>query len=385
MKPIEQFIGINNVSAPFRHRPGELTEALNIDVDATRALVSRRGRARIRAGQAHSPYRAPFGLLCVLDMDLGLLSDDGVTFTPLYFALGCDDRVWYATLPNGLVAFSNGYITGLTDGASVRAWGVPTPLTPAGNAVEGPTPYWLTYVRQSDGLEGGPIYCAPTVVGAPLEGLPVRAGYDIAVYYAVDGMTGFYAGQTATDAFTFGGEPKDLINPCRTMDLAPMPAGRCLAVWQSRALVAQGRVLWATTPFMHGFEMRNVARDFVQMPDDITFVHGVDAGLWVGTTAELVLLRGEAFGDLKVVSRRAGGVVLGSGTEVDFTLMAPDARPGGALRGAMCISGGEIVGCGSGGELQVYAAGQYKTTMTEAFATTRVRDGVMQYVVSPAP
>lgn len=379
MKSVTSFVGINNVTNTTRLKTGELTVALNVDLDATGAIVTRRGRTLLRAGKVSSLWRSRFGLLCVLDTDFGLMSDDGLTFTPLFFGLGCDDRVWYTTRPDGKVVFSNGYITGLTDGVAVYPWGVPMPIE-RGDSVAGETPYWLTYIRQSDKIESAPLYCPPTLIGAPLTGLPVRSGFDIGVYYALDGVVGFYAGSTSTDSFVFTGEASQLINPCQTEHLQPMPAGTCLSNWGARTLVAVGNVLWATSPYRR--EQRDVRRDFIQLPDPITFVYGVDEGIWLGTTTELLFLRGKGLDQLKQDRMRAGPVVLGSGVPANFTLIPPDKRPGGALGGAFCISDGEIVACSNSGEVAVYAAGQYKSNFTEVVATTRVRDGVLQYLAS---
>jgi hypothetical protein len=349
-----------------------------VDIDATRALVTRRGRTLRLAECAHSLYEAPFGLLGVIENDLVLFDAVGAVAATIYFSLG-PGRVWYETLPDGRVAFSNELITGLTDGGPAAVWGAAAP-TEAGAAVVGETPYWLTFARLSDGLESAPLYCGPTLVGAPLTGLPEREGHALNVYYALDGLVGFYAGTAAADSFIFTGQNDDLVLPCQTEHMTPPPVGRCLSAWGARMLIAVGTVLWATSPFQ--FEQVDARRDFLQLGETITFVHGVNAGIWVGTTQRLLFLRGSALDSLALEDVRSGPVALGSGTPADFTLFAPDARPGGALDGAMCISNGEIVACGSSGVAVVYGAGRYKTAFTEVVATTRVRDGVVQYLAS---
>jgi hypothetical protein len=377
---LASFIGINNVSPPERHAAGELATAVNVDIDASKALVSRRGRTLRYADCAHSLYRAGFGLLGVVENDLVRFAADGSLAATVYFALG-PSRVWFATLPDGRVAFSNGLIHGLTDGGPAVEWGVPVPTHP-GVVVAGQTPYWLTFLRLADRLESAPLYCGTTLIGSVLQGLPEREGYAINVYYAPDGIAGFYAGTAADDSFHFQGENDDLVLPCQTEHLAPPPVGRCLSAWGARMLIAVGSVLWATTPFQ--FEQVDARRDFLQLDGDITFVHGVDAGIWIGTTEALLFLRGASLDLVALEVVRSGPVVLGSGAPADFTLFPADARPGGALSGAMCLSDGEIVACGSSGVARVFAEGQYKAGFTEVVATTRVRDGVLQYVASAA-
>lgn len=377
---LASFVGINNVSPAERHVDGELATANNVDIDATKALVTRRGRTLRYADCAHSLYQAPFGLLGVVENDLVRFNDAGAVAATIYFSLG-PARVWFAPLPDGRVAFSNGLIHGLTDGGASTEWGVPAP-TNAGAVVVGETPYWLTFVRVADGLESAPLYCGPTMIGSTMNGLPERDGYAVNVYYAVDGIAGFYAGTAADPSFKFTGDNDDLVLPCQTEHMVPPPVGRCLSAWGARMLIAVDNVLWATSPYQR--EQVDARRDFLQLDDAITFVHGVDAGIWIGTTRALLFLRGQTLDQVGLEVVRSGTVVLGSGALADFTLFPADARPGGALDGAMCISDGEIVACGSSGVARVFAAGQYKADVDEVVATTRVREGVLQYLASSA-
>ena len=376
---LTQFSGINNVSPPERHAAGELALAYNVDIDATKALVTRRGRTLRHADCAHSLYEAPFGLIGVVGNDLVRFAADGTVAATIYFALG-PNRVWFAPVPGGRVAFSNGLIHGLSAGAAATEWGVAAPLLPAGAVVVGETPYWLTMLRLADGMESEPLYCGPTLIGATMRGLPERDGFSVNVYYALHGEVGFYAGTAASEQFTFTGQNDDLVLPCQTEHMRPPPVGRCLSAWGARTLIAVGSVLYATSPYQ--FEQVDMRRDFLQLDHEITFVHGVNAGIWVGTTHALLFLRGPSFDQVGHEIVRSGPVVLGSGTPADFTLFAADARPDGALDGAMCISDGEVVACGSTGAARVFAAGRYRTAFTEVVATTRVRDGVLQYLAS---
>jgi len=386
MTPIEKFVGINNVAAPERHEPGELQAALNVDLDSTGALVTRRGRAALTggAGEASSLWQAPGGLLILLDGYVQSLPLSGGTPVVLSPSLGCNDRVWFTEHPDGRIAWSNGLINGLiaADLQSAAPWGI-APPTIAGDAVVGETPYWLTWVRLSDGLQSAPMYCGPTTIGQPNTGLEIRAGFATAVWYAVDGLTGFYAGMTITDEFTFTDPTDRLVTPCHTEHRLPPPAGICLTNWGARTLMAVDNVLIATTAYQR--EQYDPRRDFIQFPDPITWLQGVDEGIWVGTTKQLMFMRGATLDQLKNDDVRDAPVVLGSGTPADFTLMAPDARPGGAMIGAFCVCGNEIMVCGNNGSAQPLAAGRYKVpTMTSCWATTRVREGVLQYLVSPA-
>jgi hypothetical protein len=378
-KPLAAFIGINNVEVPERHKPGELTVGLDVDITSTRALRTRLGRRRLAnlAGCAHSLCRTSFGLLCVVEGELVSLSEQGAllaTLQPVGHA-----RMWHCELPGGVVAFSNGLIRGLTDGTTVRDWGVPTPDGSGVDVVAGTVPFWLTYRRLSDGLQSGAYFGPPTSITAPLRNLPVREGCEIVVYYALDGMTGFRAGSTAGDEFTFAGTAAALVEPCKTPHMTAPPAGKLLARFKSRVLIAVDNVIFATSPF--SYEQVDMRRDFVQMPAPVTFIHGMDSGVWVGTTKALHWLAGATFDQLTMGRTIEQGVVLGSGAAADFELMPADGRPG--LSGAFCLVGGKVAALGEGGQIVVYGANRYQSPILEAVATTRVRDGVLQYVVSP--
>lgn len=385
MKPIEAFVGINNVAAPERHEPGELQAAINVDLDSTRALVTRRGRVLVTggAGDVRNLWQAPGGLLMLLDGYVQSLPLAGGVPVKLSPNLGCNDRIWFTLHPDGRVAWSNGLINGLiaADLQSSGPWGIAPPVE-AGDAPVGETPYWLTWIRLSDRLESAPLYCGPTTRGQPITGLSVRDGYATGVYYALDGETGFYAGVTMTDTFTEDDPTAALTQPCETEDRFPPPPGICLTTWGARTLMAVDNVLVATSPYSR--EQHNPERDILQFPDRITWLHGVDGGFWIGTEAALLFMRGVTFDQLRLDVVRNAPVAMGSGTPADFALMPAEARPG-SMHGAFCICGNEILACGSGGAAVAYAAGRYKVpTMTGCWATTRVRDGVLQYLVSSA-
>lgn len=385
MKPIEAFRGINNTAPPERHEPGELQIARDVDLDSTKALVSRRGRVPVPAivGEVSSLWQAPAGLLMLFDGRVHSLPTGAGAPVPLSPVLGCNDRLWFTQHPDNRIAWSNGLINGLiaADLLTAAPWGFDPPTDPGG-VVEGDTPYWLTWVRLADGLESGPLYCGPTTRGQPIAGLEVRAGFATAVYYALDGREGFYAGVTTTDTFTEADPTAKLTQPCNTKGLVRPPPGICLTTWGARTLIAVGNAVVATSPYSR--EHTNPERDFLQFPNAITWLHGVDGGFFVGTEAQLLFMRGVKLDEMRQDTLRDAPVVLGSGVPADFTLMDAAARPG-SIKGAFCVCGNEITCCGAGGAAVPYAAGRYKVpTMTGCWATTRVREGVLQYLVSPA-
>lgn len=132
-------------------------------------------------------------------------SEAGVVLRTVYPTFGYT-RVWCAKLPDGRVAFSNGLIQGLCTASTTQLWGVPTPVD-AGVGIDGGTLYQITYVRDSDRLEGPPLYGNLIDTTQAIIGLPQLAGHSINVYFAPYGDTMFLAGSTSTDTYLHGGGP----------------------------------------------------------------------------------------------------------------------------------------------------------------------------------
>ena len=375
---MKQFLGINNVADPTRLKDGELLTAVNVDIGSTGDLSSRKGSTTLRAGAAHSVYEAPFGLLAVIDSDLVLLDTAGALLRVVYPSLGYT-RCWYATLADGRVAFSNGLIHGLTTATETAEWGILPPVD-HGEGIPGSTPYQITYVRQSDGLEGPPIYGPPIDTTQAIIGLPTKAGHDINIYFAPYGEAMFLAGSTGTDSFTHSGAP--LGAQWVGAGLAPPPVGKLLHPWLSRVLIADGKTLWATRPLQP--ELIDLTRDFIQFADDITLIYGTNSGVFVGTTAGVQWLDGTVFGDLKNQPIATGYVTLGSAVEFPLAYLNEKVRPGGILQGSLCLVDGVVHLIHGTGQITPLTAQRYRAARTEVHATVRMRGGTMQYLAAPA-
>lgn len=381
------FSGINNVLPTERLSTDALTVAQNVDIDLTGQVSRRSGFTRSSVDAHTNLFQTSGYLLATKGVNGDLTNID--TDTVLYPSLG-HDRVWYVELPDGRIAFSNGLINGITDGATRTAWGIPVPssigawMEVAGDLFPGDYQYQLTYVRLSDGLEGGPLYSEPITVytgGIFLSGLPALAGYKINVYLtAHNGGEAYLAGSTTNGLFTYIGKNDALVLPCRTDFMAPAPAGRCLAFWRGRALVAVGNVLYASRT--NQWELFDPKRDFKQFIDNITVVVPVDDGIYVGTEKELAYLSGTTWDQLQYRKVMSGPVALGSGVSVRGELVKQGEGAGIGLA-AICIADGRIVAGFNGGGLVRMTEGRYHTDATEVFATFRMLNGTPQYLAIP--
>lgn len=389
MLTFKKFSGINNVLPSHRLKSSELTEATNVDIGMSGELRRRQGYAELLDTCHKNLHQADGFVLATVDGgDLVRMDADGSNRVTLYPSLGAS-RVWYCNLPDGRVTFSNGLINGITDGATAKGWGVPVPphagsaSEVAGDLFEGDYQWQITYVRNSDGLEGGPAYSNPIPItgGIFLSGLPTLAGYSINVYLSShNGGEAFFAGNTTTGVFAYTGKNSALTLPCRTGNLYPAPAGTVTAFWRGRVLVAVGNVLWASRT--NQWELFDLRRDFKQLSGDIRLIQPVDGGVFVGTSHELAFLSGNEFDKLSYTRVIDGPVVLGSGVTVPGELIRRGQGVGQGVS-MICIADGLLVAGHSDGSVERITEGRYETEVTEVAATFRVRDGIPQYLAVP--
>ncbi|MEY2653680.1 MAG: hypothetical protein RLZZ524_708, partial [Pseudomonadota bacterium] len=251
---IKGFLGINNVQLPHRLKPEALTAATNVDIGLTGNVHRRAGYSVVSATCHKNLWQADgFKLATVAGNDLQAIAADN-THTTVAESVGTS-RVWYCNWPDGRTAYSNGALCGVASSSSATKWGVPIPASlgaaasVAGSLMAGEYRYALSHVRTSDGLEGGVRFSAPLALtgGLALVGLPTLAGHTTNVYLTShDGSQLYLAGNTALSSFAFTSGNEALVVPCRTEFLSPAPAGRCLAFWRGRALVAVGSILYAS-------------------------------------------------------------------------------------------------------------------------------------------
>lgn len=383
------FTGINNVQPSERLGENDLAQAVNVDVGLSGEITRRKGYSTLDAATTVDwMHERKDCTLVVSGQELLAVSLDGLTKSTLITDSSlATSRTWFTDLPDGRTAFANGVLTGITDGVAVTGWGVPVPTSVgaatsvAGQLNPGAYQWQITYVRTSDGLEGGAAFSNPVNLpdgGILLTGLPVLSGHRINVYLTgANGDKAFYAGTTITGSFSYLGKNDALTLPCHTEHLAPAPKGTICAAWRGRALLAEGGVLHASRP--HQPELFDLTRDFKQFTAPITMVQPMDDGIWVGTEKELAFLAGTQFDALIFTPRDVGPVVLGSGVSApgEYVAQGQGTGQGAAM---LCIAGGRIVSGFNGGLLINVTRERYQANVQEVCATFRITGGIPQYV-----
>ena len=396
MTKFKKFSGINNVLPSARLIPDSrtgvapLATAVNVDIGRDGEIHRRRGFTSLSATPHKNVWQGQgFMLYTIANGDLVARAPSGAE-TTLYFSLGNVSRVWYCNLPDGRTTFSNGLINGITDGATMTAWGVPIPgsigamASVSGAMGAGDYQYQLTYVRLSDGQEGGPAYSNPVAIpggGVSITGMPILFGHKINVYLSGQhGEGSYFAGSTTGSTFSDVGPNDALVLPCRTEFLDKPPVGTLSAFWRGRVLTAVGSMLCATKTNLH--ELFDPARDFKQFSSPITVVQPVSEGVYIGTTTELAFMAGTEFDELSYLQVMDEGAVLGSGVAVRGELLMRGDGPG-AGPAMMCIAGGIIISGFPTGAIVRMTEGRYTTAATEVAAAFVETNGIPQYIAIP--
>jgi len=128
-----------------------------------------------------------------------------------------------------------------------------------------------------------------------------------------------------------GGEwVSPVIRPTETLGavagrfLTAPPNASEIEAYSGRIYLASGPVLWATELYL--YDKVDASKNFVFLENDITMVRAVGDGLYVGTTAQLLFLRGTLSQGLKAQVIMDAPVVRGSAVTVPWSKVHPRAR-----------------------------------------------------------
>jgi hypothetical protein len=386
------FTGINNVLQEHEMKARDLTQALNVDVDRENRIRRRQGYTLLDAGARDNLFEARGGFTLYSRADGSLVARRGAAETVVHPSIS-PARVWYVDLPDQTTLFSNSLVAGITDGTTSRDLGVPVPqgsgafMSIPGALDLGRYQWATTYIRLSDGLEGGTSaggVADVTEGGLLLSGMPLREGYKTAVYLShANGSELFLAGETHGPALSLTQPTADLVVPCRTQFMSPLPTGTLCAFWRGRVLVAAGPILAASRPDQ--WELHDPGKDIKQFTAPITLIQPVADGIFVGTEHELAFLSGTNFDSLTYTQSLEGAVVLGSGATVPGEKLLDGSEAGKGRGDAMvCIVSGYICAGRAGGAVEVVTDGRYRVgDIAEVVATFRETRGIPQYLATP--
>lgn len=294
---IEEFLGIWNTKDSRRLPPGALTEAVNVDVDDTKALATRSGASLIMAGNITAAYATDDGehLYVVDGGHLYEIVSDAEKIL-LKSDVGTSDVFWAEA--GGVVYFSTlGLRVRIERGMAVE-WGLPSLPGPSVTKTAGSLPagrYLLAQVLQDPtGRQGGAQTTTVVELAEPggLLVVPTIVGGNLTTLYmsSVDGDQ-LYTLTTTRDAVTVASLPQ-LVQPMPAEMAAaePPPEGDVIAyhdgrMWISAFQASLNRsVVYPSKPYWHHlFDMQDV----VMVPGRVHMMHSAGGGVVIGTDSEI--------------------------------------------------------------------------------------------------
>lgn len=305
--------GMSNLGVPYALPEGTCRNAVNVDFDDA-------GKSRLRKGStlkyAATDCDSLWSNGTITLFREGqylkeLLRDSAGVYTARTVRSGLTPGYRIAFLDvNGDVCWSNGIATGRIRAGVDGPWGVERPprqpvLTAqsVGGMFAGDYQVAITYLA-TDGEESGTGLAATVTVaaggGIGLSAIPQpQLAATIRVYCSMaDGDVlyryGDYAAGTGT--IVLGAFQSDLA--LETQLGYPPPPGTGLEIHNGRIYIAQGSVLWPTSPFRYGLYRPH--ESFFPFPDEIRMHAAVSDGPYVATAARTYFLSGIDTGGLRV-------------------------------------------------------------------------------------
>ncbi|MBF0539698.1 MAG: hypothetical protein HQL03_15765 [Nitrospirae bacterium] len=388
----------------------DLRSAINVDIDNSGGVITRPGFLRVYAGKVHSLYsNGKAGASCsgkevclfrqadrLMQLYQGGATTcvSGVPSSPeavapyavqtLATGINGQLRMSYQYVA-GRVYYSDTAITGVVDLTAgsipvARSWGMLPPDAPvlspesAGVLSQGNYQVALTYTR-SDGQESG----ASTVASIALTAGSSKGGIDILcplsadpdvrrinIYVSapngevpyllasVDNTPGSTTPRLGfTQPYHYRGETVTG-SPLLTWGLRPPPPGQLLCYYRGRIYVASLNTLWYSQPY--AYELFDPAQGWLVFDEPITLLAAVEDGIFVGTSEEVVFVKGTEPERFQMMRLSNCGAVLG--TQTMGTLPGNNTSDTGSETVFWESRMGKCAGS-SGGRLQLLNADRY--------------------------
>ena len=300
-----------------------LTVAENVDITDAAEIETRLGSELKLAGAISSLWSNGSLTLCVISGALHRLNTNDFTTQELVAAIGSD--VTYEQIDDW-VYFSDGVsVTGVTDGSTVRPWGLSVPSSPqvlpiSGNLTEGCYQVSITH-ESADGRESGA--SLPSIITvADNAGLAITwtAPSDPSIVQ----VNIYVSGPNATDMYRVSAAPSDVTAfnytdqvfgiPLDTEWAEPAPIGTCMACHKGRILLSDGEFLRASRELDYD---RFDSRDFIPVPGTILFIKSLEVAAIIGTTTGVYRLDGDSFSEFRMTELLQEPPIAGSEVLLD--------------------------------------------------------------------
>lgn len=221
-------------------------------------------------------------------------------------------RISYERMPDGDVAWSNGFTIGRLRGSVARPLVTLRPsVVPAITLTSGALPegrYQMAFTAIANGIESGST--TPIQIDVPENGGIAMAGLSPGVRVYMTGPNGavFNHIEVVDEIVTLTNTGTEL----RSLMLADMPPGQVVRWYRGSLLVANGPALCLSEPYVPG--LMNASKGYILFPAPITVVEPCEGGVFV-CADRTYWLAGALLDAQPVVVLQYGGL-LGSGSRM---------------------------------------------------------------------
>lgn len=339
---IKRFAGVRNDISPERFKFNEkdtgLTDLLNgsnVELDETGKPYRRLGTAQIDSSAVHSIWSDGDTFLCVRNGSLARM-DKLLAFQDLSVPIK-GTRVTYLRVGRD-VFFTDGVQAGIIhDTNGYRVWGITPPSTPAvtvtaGDMLAGTYLVALTFMRDS-GVESGASPMVAVTLGDN-EGLSIElpTSLDLDVDYVrvyvttCNGEVPLLAAEhpRSDTLSSIVSLPTAHTLPLRTAQYGAAPSGQLLGYYHGRIYVAENNYLWYSDPYE--YELFKLTSNFIGFDSPVRTFAPVSDGLFVGSDAETLFLRGTDPSDFSVEVVANYGTLMGTEVFVKDHQLGDDAK-----------------------------------------------------------
>lgn len=394
---IKRFLGIKNTTSPERLKEGDLQTGVDVDIDNTGKIMSRRGRLIVNSAAAHSLYTT--GAYTYLAQGANLKGvEANFSYTQIK-ALTVADPISYVTTA-GVTYYSNGTDKGRLIGRQWSCWGITPPVAqPVATATLGSLPpgrylYAMTFVR-NDGYESGTGlsgYVDLTANGGiSFTSVEVSDNTEVTekIMY-ISGTNGedMYRAFTMTNAQTtasYLANGLDLTIPLDTQLADPPPVGNMVQIYNGVAYVVTGDTVFYSDAYR--LELFRLDSNYISFPGHITMFAPVKDGIYVGTDDETYFLAGGQPDKFQPTMVFDYGVIPGTSVLANAaffeTSMQSDSEGNGPGEAVVWTSKRGICIGLNGGQVRNYSESKYSFPSAQR-GTGLVRQyrGFAQYVVT---
>ncbi|WP_286713037.1 hypothetical protein [Acinetobacter sp. UBA2581] len=166
------------------------------------------------------------------------------------------------------------------------------------------------------------------------------------VYITSSNGTELYLyGRYAADAVEVNITAESSGRPANFQHLSKMPSGQFLTQWQGRLVTADKNMLHFSQSMT--YHLTDARYDYVRLPQRISFVVGVEGGLWVGQVDKVVFLRGTSPDNFTFEVKTAQAPIKGTAITLD-NQDAGEVGQGGGRTALWLASNGLCMGSNQG-------------------------------------